>query len=238
MALIKNFLQSNPNIKYKNINNKQVFFVRNTLSVNLPSNLTNNLSYFIGLIQGDGWIKSKQPVIGLTSNNIDIINNFKFLTKELFNYKVKEYIKKNKKSRVLDLLINSYVISKFLITNFDLKSGYKKDNLDIPKIILKNKLFFSWLAGFVDTDGHIAKERHLIIVQSSKKILENIMGKLLEYNINGRIIFNKCNNSYYLKFKQKETYSIFNLISPFMKNKIHIKKLVGPAGIEPAIFSV
>lgn len=238
MTLIKNFLQLNPDIKYKKVNNKGVFLIRNTLTVTLPESLTNELAYFIGLIQGDGWIRSKESAIGFTSNNDDIIYHFKYLTKKLFNYKAKEYKKKDKKSNVRDLIIYSYVICKFLITHFNLKPGHKKNNLDMPKIILKNNLFPPWLAGFVDTDGHIAKEKHLIIVQSSNKILEDIKEELLNYNIFGRIIFNRANNGYYLKFKQKDTYAIRNLIQPFLNNKIHIQKLMGPTGIEPVISAV
>ena len=111
--------------------------------------------------------------------------------------------------------------------------GKKIRKLKLPKIISKNKkLFYQFLAGFLDTDGHI-ESHSFYLYQSDKTILEDIKNVLESLKVKTTLVYSpfKLNreiyNRFYLRFRMdRRTFKIVRLL----KHSRHLK-ISGPAGI-------
>ena len=228
--LIENFLEkSRYNIKV----NANLFFVRKNNKVTLPKNITTDLAYLIGLIQGDGHLKTNERRIGLTMKDKGMISYVCKILEEHFSYSPTIY-KKIDKKMLWEIVINSLVIFEFLRINFDLPIGKKKGKQHLSNLIKNDKEnLMAWLAGFVDSDGHITNYKSLEIVQSSKEILEELANILLKhYNASYRLKYNKANDGYYLYFNKNNFLKFSDKLSKFMQNNDKLAKM-GPTGIEP-----
>ena len=226
MDLIENFLKNTAYV-FKAENKR--YYLRKNNKVKLPRRLNSDLAYLIGFIQGDGHLKTREKRVGLSINNFELLEKINVLINSLFDYTPNMHRKKDKKL-LFDVIINSIVVYEFVRINFDLSIGRKKNKLFLPEIIKKsNKSFLAWLAGFIDSDGHITKYASLQIVQSSFKILRDVQEKLCTlYDVKGKIIYNKANDAYYLSYTQKEFCKFKLDVAKFMREKTKVVKMGRP----------
>src|SRR3989344_7917214 len=138
----------------------QVEFSRKDLikNITVPSKLNSELSYFIGIHLGDGFMNYYEKYyysIAYSGHLFDenefyknyIWNLFKkFFNKELYIY---ERFRPNKQS--IDLTTQSKGIFTFLNKSLGIKAG-PKTNTPIPKIIFNSKYRLDFIRGLADSD--------------------------------------------------------------------------------------
>ena len=118
---------------------------------------SNELSEFLGILMGDGYLIDRGRI-----HKFDITLNLKEdkeyvffvinLIKGLFN--VIPSTLSRPSQNTFDILVNSKIISKFLLSQ-EFPNGFKK-NMKVPNWILEKKQFmYSFLRGLVDTDGSL-----------------------------------------------------------------------------------
>jgi len=181
--------------------------------------------YLAGLIEGDGYISinnKNKVILGITFNIKDL-----YLAEKVLNYLEQGFIVKRKTNsielrftsvKVLNKIIN-LVNGKFRTPKIDqlyklIDWMNKNHSMNISKLSLDNSPLFnnSWLAGFIDADGHFyiryslkqlqckfSLEQRMIYPktqESFKPILDQIC---FFFNVN-LIIRNRLNykNSYYI----------------------------------------
>jgi hypothetical protein len=126
------------------------------------------LSYYLaGLIEGDGYISinnKNKVILGITFNIKDL-----YIAEKILNYFGQGFIVKRKTNsielrfttvKVLEKIIN-FVNGKFRTPKIDqlyklIDWMNKNHSMNIPKLSLDNSPLFnnSWLAGYIDADGH------------------------------------------------------------------------------------
>ena len=117
--------------------------------------LSKNLSEFIGAMAGDGHIRYERPheVCIVAHKYLDkhlIEFHLYNLIKNLFNLEPKLVYQRN----VVKVRVYSKKLCEFLINNYNLPYGKKKNKLHIPHEILRNELHLRYyLRGLFDTDG-------------------------------------------------------------------------------------
>lgn len=171
--------------------------------------INNDIIYLIGVIAGDGSLsmtKRKKGgyhytfrIYSGSENNLKILNK---LFKKYFLIKGK-IIKDKRKDSAFHLVIkNSIVFFYFFLNGSEI--GKKKGRL--PKIIKKNKKYFVYyLAGLVDTDGHISNKR-IQLKQKSLNLLNEIEKIANKLNLNcnkPKINYTNSEPYYYIRFDNK-----------------------------------
>ena len=133
--------------------------------ITYPEETNDNLMWLMGLILGDGYIDLKHNKINIaTHEREDYRNQLINLLKELFNYDVTE-----KKERYI--IINSKVLCELFS---HIGFGGNADTKKIPEWVftLPTSQIMSFLAGYVDSDGHILGSS-VYLTSVNKKILED-----------------------------------------------------------------
>lgn len=120
-----------------------------------PLNLNQQLSEFIGILNGDGTI-TRGGQIGVTGNSIEDFMHHKFRVKCL----CKELFDKNINLKIANSVVKSFFTSLYITKQLE-RIGLiigRKNNLRVPKKIIKNKTFIKpYLRGLFDTDGTICR---------------------------------------------------------------------------------
>ena len=116
----------------------------------------------------------------------------------------------------------------------------KKRNLSIPVILKEKNLFRMFLAGLMDTDGYFSDNTFGIMLgMENKSFLQDVAFLTNQfYGIEFRKI---CENFLVTSTGVKTRISLTTRTSSnkiFRDNVPMIRTGVGPAGIEPAIYSV
>ena len=139
--------------------NKSVFFEKKPIK---KPDKNVDLAEFVGIMIGDGGITNRQITISLGARNDREYGIFvKSLIKKLFGVEPSVYFRKDK-------LVMNIVVSRILLVDFCVSIGLKrgdklKQDLDIPKWIMKKKDFkIACLRGLMDTDGCVFNECHII----------------------------------------------------------------------------
>ncbi|MEK6895819.1 MAG: Fe-S cluster assembly protein SufB [Nanoarchaeota archaeon] len=135
-------------------------------NITYPKETDEEFMWLMGLILGDGHIDLKQNKINIATHQTEdyrgeLIN----LLDKLFNYKVTE-----KKERYI--IINSRILCQ-LFSEIDF--GGNADTKKIPKWVfgLPENQILSFLAGYIDSDGHISGNG-LYITSINKRVLEDV----------------------------------------------------------------
>jgi len=159
---------------------------RSPYKITLPSYLSGDLVYLIGVVMGDGTIVS--PVkrkrggyrwrISITGEH-DPLEFFAKIVASLFDYEPKIYRDARKKN-TYSLVINSKVIYRYFTRVLRLKIGAKDEEYTVPKIIGSSNFFMHFLAGLFDTDGCVTA-RAVKISQQSKLFLSEL--KMLTHHL-------------------------------------------------------
>ena len=132
----------------------------------IPKETNEDFMWLMGLLLGDGHIDLKNNKINIaTHEKEDYRDKLIKSLKDLFNYDVTE-----KKERYI--IINSIVLCR-LFNNIGF--GGNADTKKIPQWVftLPKSQILSFLAGYVDSDGHISN-RSVYLTSINKKILENV----------------------------------------------------------------
>lgn len=171
----------------------------------LPKIISNDLAEFLGILAGDGCIakyvrgRKVDYWISIVGNSIDdekyIKNHVIPLIKNLFNINPKIY--EFKKQKTIRISIRSKGLFNFLKT-LGMNIGPKK-NIHIPYIIkMKRNFFFSFLRGFMDTDGSVYLRNGNYPVlsnsQKSRKIIEEIELYLKNFGFSTYVNYNIVRN--------------------------------------------
>ena len=107
-----------------------------------------------------------------------------------------------RKNTTYNLLIKNAAIFWYFI-NLGLNIGKKQPK--IPKIAQDNEVFLHFLAGLIDTDGHVENNR-IQLKQKSKIFLENIYLRLLTLNLSPnlpKVNYTDSKPFYYIRFDNK-----------------------------------
>ena len=138
----------------------------------LPTKLTNDLAYLLGLLVGDGTLTYKNS-FGLCTADLFIRNEFIRINKKIFNYIPR--LKPNK----MDIFVYSKYIRDFL-KFLGLKYSRAHEKM-IPRCILEapKSIMKSFIQGLFDTDGYIDKRYGNIEFSSSSKKLSSALHIIL-----------------------------------------------------------
>lgn len=191
--------------------NSEIKLTAKNMEVNLPKYLTPKLSYFLGYLQGDGFIGSDKKTYGFADNYLPQLNFINDLNENIFGNR--GYIRM-KKSKISEepypiLEVRQYVINSYL-HNFWEQSRGKKNNLKIPSIFYKNKEIMRWyLKGIFDAEGTLprnpkkVKQPFIDIAMKNKSFIEEIKSVLISmFNISTLKIHPRISRSLPIK---KET---------------------------------
>lgn len=156
--LLKLLLKFDNKLSDKYYNKSLCLTARNNI-ITLPKELTPKLAYFIGYLQGDGFVGSDKKTYAFSdeySLHLDYINK---INKELFGNSGYIRLKKSKLSKKYCpcLEIRQNVVNSYLHHVWELPRGFKT-KLKVPKIFYKNKKILRWyLKGLFDADGTLPK---------------------------------------------------------------------------------
>ncbi len=157
----------------------------------LPKYLDPALAYFVGYLQGDGFLCSDGKRTCFDDEYKPQIELVCSLTEKIFGTKAKIEEKRSKKStkQSYRVPVRRKVINSFINKVFGINLG-KKSNLRIPKIMKKNRKILKWyLRGLFDADGTLPKSPHkcaqffVDVSFKDKGFIEEIKENLQEFGI-------------------------------------------------------
>lgn len=166
-------------------------FILKKKVVKLPRTLTSDLAYYIGYLQGDGYLESDKKSYGFADEYKNQMEKLNELTKKLFNINghIFEVVSKIATKPCYTLVINSFVVNSFIHNYFGIIRGKKKE-LRIPKIMFSNKkILASYISGLYDSDGTIpknprkAKQLFLDVTMKDKFFMNEIKNALEFFGI-------------------------------------------------------
>ena len=178
------------NLLEKAFNGNFAFSGRNK-EINLPRTLTLELAYYVGYLQGDGYLGSNGKRLGFTDEYRPQMEKLNSMTYRLFGKEGKVVGVRSPLSKkpCYNLEIKSTVINSFLNTVFEIPKGIKQ-NLAIPSIIApKKELLRHYIAGLYDADGTLpkspskAKALFLDITLKDRAFVEEIKDALQTFDI-------------------------------------------------------
>ncbi len=174
-------------------------FIIKRKKVKLPRKLTSELVYYIGYLQGDGYLESDNKSIGFTDEYKSQLEKIRLITIKVFGVDCKIYsvFSELAKKPCYHLTINSFIINSFIQTVFEINTGVKV-NLKVPKIILNKKEFLPYyISGLYDADGTLpkrpkkAKQLFVDITMKDKEFIEEIQKILFLFEINTLKLFKR-----------------------------------------------
>jgi intein/homing endonuclease len=138
-------------------------FTSRKRAIQLPRFLTTDLAYYVGYLQGDGYIRKGKGSIGFCDEYIEQCKRINKLTKKLFGINGHIYHQKSRISKFgcYQLVVNSNVLSSLFHDFFGIIKGIKTE-LRVPKIMYSNKELLKWyISGLYDADGTLPKKPDL-----------------------------------------------------------------------------
>lgn len=161
--------------------------------------MNEEFAELLGIMAGDGCLSkySHYHMVYISGHKIDDIEcherTTKTLFKNIFNKEIKIYLRKGEQT----LIIRFSDKKIFEKPAKYLPIGRKYDKLKVPKEVIKNKkYFFSFIRGFVDTDGSVVfSKQHreypyyprIEIASKSKDLLDNILVELKKNGFYGSV---------------------------------------------------
>lgn len=181
-----------------------------TKIITFPLILTQEFAEFIGYVIGDGHLS--KGIIGITTENPEIIKRLVELSKLLFN--IIPTITKDKRTKNLYQVRLSSTTLVEIFRIFGLTPGKKGKNLEVPKQILlsHNEIARSFIKAYFDCDSSPAKNKRFIELTSESQIIIQQIDLLLRrfgiLSIISKKIINKIPYwRLYIKAKYAEIYS-------------------------------
>ena len=188
---------------------RKYYFIIKKKVTKLPRELNKELSYYIGYLQGDGYLESDKKSFGFADEYKSQIEKIKLMTMDLFEIesKIYELFSRLATKPCYHLLVNSFIVNSFIGVVFGVNTGIKI-NLRIPKIILENRFLLpDYISGLYDADGTIpkspkkAKQLFVDVTMKDKYFMEQIKQVLLSFDIDT------------LKLFERKAHSCFNIES-------------------------
>ncbi len=157
---------------------------------NIPSELTNDLAYYLGLLIGDGCL-TRDNIVLFTSADKELADFFIGVNKDIFSLDTK------KSGKYGYVVHNIYFRELLRRIGLDQKNS---SNKEIPKCILNapKDMVSSFLSGLFDTDGMVDKNR-VSYCTASEKLSKQVQIILSNFGIISNRVkrFNKKFNSYH-----------------------------------------
>jgi len=149
------------------------------IDANVPKIVDEDFGRFLGYLIGDGHISTKGRTFGLTSADIESVNDFVQLCQRLFGIKCK-VVKVPGKYRVHAF---SRKLEHFFVS-LGLKTGVSARFKSVPDCILKSpkSVIVSFLRSLLDCDGY-GGEHGVILSTSSKEMARQIQLLFLNFGI-------------------------------------------------------
>lgn len=194
--------------------------------VRIPSKLTEDLAYFIGVILGDGCITSKKYRIIIEKGNKKYMETtLKKLFADLFDLSLRITPYRN----YWRMQVRNKALWTYLNKVFEIPRGKKTEEIRVPNVIKKEtlKIQNNFLAGVLDTDG--GKRGRTFGFTSANK---NFRDEIIEILNKNEII--PIRDKWYNKNYQKSYYGwrLKNKDISIFLNKIELrndKKIAGVA---------
>lgn len=137
--------------------------------------LDESIGYILGVIAGDGCIHPRD-------NSIQISIGEKEVAEHVYNIMIKNNIKCNTPKFLEDRNYYSiYIHADFTNKISELNIKTSSSDVNIPEIIMKSptSVIVSFLAGLIDTDGSVDKDRNRIRISTSSTLLINNLYSVL-----------------------------------------------------------
>ena len=179
-------------------------FVVKKKVVNLPRELTIDLAYYVGYLQGDGYISRYDRHIGFCDEYKAQMEKIDGLTRKIFNIQgvLKSQMTVLSKKPCYKLTVNSMAVNSFLSEVFGINKGVKKD-LKVPRILFENEeLLRNYVSGLYDADGTLpknpakAKQLFLDITMKDKQFIEEIQCILGSFGITSLKLYERRTHSF------------------------------------------
>lgn len=184
-------------------NENYIFIIKKKIT-SLPRKLTNDLAYYIGYLQGDGYLESDKKSFGFVDEYKEQIEKIQNLTEILFGIKgvIRPQFSRCATKPCWVLNVNSYIVNSFIHNFFGIVRGPKEERLMIPDILKSNKVYLPiYLSGLYDADGtlpknpKIAKQLFVDITMKNKTFIIQIKSVLTDLGIDSLKIYPKRTKS-------------------------------------------
>jgi intein/homing endonuclease len=131
--------------------------------------LDESLAKWLGLLISDGHIMASSTSVEFCGNDLNLIEEFEYLTDKVFQLKCHRYSAKNEK--LYRTRVHSSQLIKFLLDYFGLNRGNKSLTVELPKLIEKSNssVIGAFVAGIIEGDGHVDSSWKIRISCGSKK---------------------------------------------------------------------
>jgi len=131
--------------------------------LSLPKEADTSLAYFVGYLQGDGYICSDRKKVEFVDEDLCQIRLISALAWKLFGTRGRIYSRPGLKpgKLIFRLILSRVAINSYLHAVFGVPRGIKTD-LKIPRVIKAEKELLRWyLRGLFDADGTLPKHPRL-----------------------------------------------------------------------------
>ena len=172
------------NIEHR-IENGEFILRRSKLRICIP-HINEDIAYLLGFFCGDGSIAKPQPrkrggarlklSICFSGSEKGRVQARYICTifKKFFDYEPIVFNKKRKgRKDWLEVEVNSAVIYAYFCT-LGLPIGEKYGKLKVPSVVFTEILFKKFLQGLIDSDGHVRKDRRIVLVQKDINFLNQV----------------------------------------------------------------
>ena len=174
----------------------------------IPS-INEDVAYLIGVITGDGTIiKSNRNrggfhyILKITSDSENCLKYLNYLINLHFGIQGR-IVRDERKNHTYNLIIqNASVFWYFVLSGLSIG---RKTRVKVPESIKRKKLLLSYLAGLVDTDGHV-KNNRIQLKQKDRLFLNNLYIILNEFGMNcaaPKVNYTDLKPFYYIRFDNK-----------------------------------
>ena len=192
---------------YHKIKENKILTRRSNIKIPL---INEDIFYLLGVVEGDGsLIKSKRKrggyhyVLRIYSGEKKYLIYLNEIIQELFGIKGRITKDKRKNSSYCIIIQNATIFFYFVILGSEI--GKKKIGNISKTVRRKNKNILHYLAGLVDTDGHISNKR-IQLKQKRHQLLKEIKELSNQLNLNcsdPKINYTNQIPFYYIRFDNK-----------------------------------
>ena len=155
-----------------------------TDALRIPRYLSPRLAYYIGYLQGDGFIEPSQKRVAFFDQNLEQLQLINALTKSIFGRSGRFYKRKNENTNCL--YIGSVFVNSFLSQVFRIKRGKRKFNQIPPKILLNQELLRWYICGLFDAESAMPKQpltkksTYIDIAMKDTKLIKKLKKLLMQ----------------------------------------------------------
>tara|TARA_Y100000310_G_scaffold250395_1_gene256596 strand:+ start:304 stop:1026 length:723 start_codon:yes stop_codon:yes gene_type:complete len=184
--------------------------------VRIPTEMTEELACFIGIILGDGTLNKSKKRITLELINKELIQGIARLTNKIFAYNPRIFSRQDKRPNRKEghyFYIDNSSIHQYLNKVFKIPAGKKSNLIKVPDQILKSnkEILIGFFIGIFVTDGG-KRHRGYGLSTASKEFRDDLSTILSKLNIEHKTdkwVHKKYKKEYYgLYFKKEEMFKM------------------------------